>query len=364
MFISEVAWSGTQASSADEWLELYNPNPFPVDLAGWRLVADDGSPNIALSGVIAPHGFFLLERTDDTTVVDIPADLIYTGALGNGGETLRLLAPNGQTIDTANASGGPWPAGSTSPRASMERHAWGPETDAAWHTATTFHGHDAQGNPIRGTPRQASGPAATPTPSPTLPPTPRPTPTPPAAPLPASRYVRLGEFLPHPRYDWNRDGSIDAGDEFIEIVNLGPVGVDLSGWYLDDGPGGSRPYRLGEVGLNPGGRKTFFASETGLRLNDRGDTVRLLDPWGREVDVVTYRDASAWNLSWCRLATLEHAWHYPCWPTPRARNVPYGTPPSAPTPAVFGGAPSAAAPQPPPSRTSGGFPQRLRPLPY
>jgi len=39
-------------------------------------------------GFITAHGFYLLERTDDTTVSDIGADQIYTGGLNNNGETL------------------------------------------------------------------------------------------------------------------------------------------------------------------------------------------------------------------------------------------------------------------------------------
>ncbi len=321
IFISEVAWAGTHASANDEWLELYNPNDTPVSLDGWRLVAADGRPAIALQGSIPAHGFFLLERTDDNTVADVPADLIYTGSLSNTGESLYLLAPDGQRIDAANQDGGPWPAGDASSRASMARVSFAtPEADGQWATSGPGSAHDAQGNPILGSPK-----AANPRPTPT--PRAGPTATPP--PLPAARTVRLSEFLPHPRYDWNGDGRVDRGDEFIEIVNWGSEGVDLSGWYLDDGPGGSKPYRLPETGLKPYGRKVFFASETRLRLNDRHDQVRLLDPYGRVVDVFTYVDASSWNLSWCRLAALQGDWAYPCWPTPNARNQAYGVPRAA-----------------------------------
>ncbi len=88
--INEVAWAGTNASSADEWIELYNNTGQDVDLDGWMLAAADGRPSIQLTGVISAHGFYLLERTDDTTVNDRVADQIYTGALGNSGEELRL----------------------------------------------------------------------------------------------------------------------------------------------------------------------------------------------------------------------------------------------------------------------------------
>ena len=88
--VNEVAWMGTTASTSDEWIELHNPTGSPVDLTGWTLTAADGTPSINLAGVIPAHGYFLLERTDDNTVPSTPADLIYTGALENGGETLSL----------------------------------------------------------------------------------------------------------------------------------------------------------------------------------------------------------------------------------------------------------------------------------
>jgi hypothetical protein len=36
--ISEVAWAGTQASSDDDWIELYNPDPAEVNISNWELI--------------------------------------------------------------------------------------------------------------------------------------------------------------------------------------------------------------------------------------------------------------------------------------------------------------------------------------
>ena len=331
MLISEIAWAGTAASANDEWIELYNATDHAIDLDGWHLTAADGTPHIALHGAIPAHGFFLLERTDDSTVADIPADQIYTGALENGGESLTLTDPSGAIIDTANADGGAWPAGNAASRATMERIGLAPDSDAAWGTNTGFltHGHDAHGNPLRGTAKWTNSVNfPTPTPSPT------PTPTTPPTPRPPKGQVRISEFLPRPHYDWNGDGHADNGDEFIELVNLGPGAVDLDNWLLDDGEGGSKPYEIPETGLLPGHVVVFFASQTHIRLNDGRDTVRLFTPDGRLVDAVSYR-AAAWNLSWCRPDWGWGGITYPCWPTPGgAKNVRYdvaaGRPISAP----------------------------------
>lgn len=167
LVIDEIAWAGTAASSSDEWIELYNPGSEPLELAGWRLDAADGAPTISLAGVIAPGEYYLLERTDDSTVSDVPADLIYAGALGNGGEQLALIDPSGSVVDTANGDGGGWPAGSSSPDyLSMERtNPQAADSDANWHSNNDLarNGHDANGNPISGTPRQANSPLPPPT---------------------------------------------------------------------------------------------------------------------------------------------------------------------------------------------------------
>jgi len=65
--INEIAWSGSGARPGGEWIELVNNTTVPVDLSGWHLTTADGGMDIALTGVIPPDGFYLIERHDDTT---------------------------------------------------------------------------------------------------------------------------------------------------------------------------------------------------------------------------------------------------------------------------------------------------------
>ncbi|MEZ4641900.1 MAG: lamin tail domain-containing protein [Chloroflexota bacterium] len=160
VIISEIAWGGTAASSADEWIELHNRTATPINLTNWTLNAADGEPAITLSGTIPAYGFFLLERTDDSTISDIPADQIYTGNLGNSGENLSLRDDGGLLIDTANGDGGVWPAGSGSPTYnSMERSTPdAPDTDDNWvsNNGIIRNGQAADGSPLNGTPKAAN----------------------------------------------------------------------------------------------------------------------------------------------------------------------------------------------------------------
>lgn len=118
--INEVAWMGTSTSANDEWVELLNTSASPIDLTGWTLAANDGTPSISLSGSIPAGSHFLLERTDDTTVPSVPADLIYTGALGNDGEQLFLRDETSAVIDEVDSSAG-WFSGQAEARVPMLR---------------------------------------------------------------------------------------------------------------------------------------------------------------------------------------------------------------------------------------------------
>jgi phosphatidylserine/phosphatidylglycerophosphate/cardiolipin synthase-like enzyme len=117
--LHEIAWAGGNASGADEWIELLNPDAVPVVLDGWRIEATDLSFRVDLAGVIEPGGLFLLERADDDSVPCAAADLIYdTGEiLGNGGLALQLIDDAGSVVDEVDA----WHAGDAGRHASMER---------------------------------------------------------------------------------------------------------------------------------------------------------------------------------------------------------------------------------------------------
>ncbi len=117
--INEIAWMGTANSANDEWIELYNEDSSTVDLSNWLLLASDGAPNLVLTGSISGNSYFLLERTDDSSVSMASADQIYTGALGNDGESLTLKDSTGSVQDTVNHSDG-WKGGDNSTKDTMQ----------------------------------------------------------------------------------------------------------------------------------------------------------------------------------------------------------------------------------------------------
>lgn len=149
---SEVAWMGTlpsggessQAASNNEWMELYNPLTDAISLEGWKIVSQDGMPDITLSGRIPSGGYFLLERGSDLSLSGITADLVYgfkNNSLANDGERLFLKNSVGGIVDEINALSG-WPAGDNESKQTMQKSSGGWITASAtpksgWIGATT-----------------------------------------------------------------------------------------------------------------------------------------------------------------------------------------------------------------------------------
>lgn len=213
VLINEVAWAGTASTySGDEWIELYNPTTADINLSGWKLQSVDGSPSINLSGTIPAGGYFLLEnKTDDLSVSDIPADLIYSGTLSNSGESLMLYDASNKVVDTANGSGG-WPAGSSSTYGSMERKGVVTDSRSSWSTNTGVkqNGLNRGGGAILGTPKQSN----TPPPLPTAVPNPVPV-----------KSVVISEVA------W-MGTQANSSHEWIELFNTTRETIPLDGWRL------------------------------------------------------------------------------------------------------------------------------------
>jgi hypothetical protein len=140
IIFSEIAWMGSPKigdetaaqASQNEWIELENNSDGAVDLTGWQILDESEKFNIIFSGGdgIAKNEFYLLERTDDDSVPGASADKIYSGALPNTGEWLRIFDDGCVLVDEINASGG-WPGGDNTTKQTLERNAG----DFSWYTS-------------------------------------------------------------------------------------------------------------------------------------------------------------------------------------------------------------------------------------
>ena len=141
VIINEIAWMGTAVSANDEWIELKNTTDKTISLKGWTLKNADGKINVSFRGQIPPQGFYLLERTDDNSVVGTKADIIYKGSLRNSGDLLELYKGTDIIIDSA-AFTSSWPAGNNDTKQTMER------TADSWQTSKDVGGTPKAANSI------------------------------------------------------------------------------------------------------------------------------------------------------------------------------------------------------------------------
>jgi len=293
IIINEIAWMGTENLANDEWIELYNNGDTAINLDGWTLKTDDEAPEINLPGIIPAKGFFLLERTDDNTVPEIPADLIYKGVLGNNGEDLKLYDNFGNLIDEVNCSDG-WPAGDNSTKQTMER-----TNSGNWQTSQEPGGTPKKENyELRIMDYEDDKPEKTTENESLL-----------AEPVSYPTGVVFSEILPSP------DGP-DAENEWIEIFNQYDSDVDLSGWTIKDTTGSTKTYILNSK-IPALGYLVLLRPETKITLNNSGDGLNLFNPNREITDSVDFGKASL-GQSYNR---NQSGWAWSTTLTPGAKNI-------------------------------------------
>jgi len=147
VIINEIAWMGTEVSSSDEWIELKNISQEEINMNGWQLLDKDNQIKIIFdsSDIIPANDFYLLERTDDTSVPNVGGNKIYSGALSDANESLRLFNQNCQLIDQSIADSA-WLGGDSDLKKTMERDSQG------WHTYSSSNYDGISG--LWGTPKK------------------------------------------------------------------------------------------------------------------------------------------------------------------------------------------------------------------
>lgn len=124
----------------------------------------------------------------------------------------------------------------------------------------------------------------------------------------------ITELLPNPQGTGN-----DSSDEFIELYNSNSVAFDLSGFSLETGTTSTRSY------IFPNGTKipansfvAYFSSETKLSLSNTGGQARIMDPFGNSIATssiyASARDGNSWSVA-------KGKWYWTTTPTPAKANV-------------------------------------------
>ncbi len=374
--VSEVMWMGSDASSADEWVELTcvgDDSGAQADLSGWRLMSrsGDGSDRLLLqfaSGtVLVPWQVFLVSNMEaDVSRLAVSPDIVTTSvSLPNTKLLLTLFDASGAVVDQVDDGVGTPFAGQNATgsgvRASMERidFTLPGAQQSNWRTAETARGFDA-GAPLLGTPgfpngtEEAGEPGGAEEPeeeeeteesflssypfassisfisfsssstsqtsstfstsSASSPQTSSASSASSVSPgIEASITILLTEVLPNPV---GRDD-----EEWIEIANTGTGAVDIAGWMLQSGagrytiPAGSASGLV----LLPGEHRVFRKTVSGLTLGNEGGAIALFH--GDTVADAWEYPAIPEGLSYGRISAESGELALLCTPTENARNT-------------------------------------------
>lgn len=108
LVISAVQITGGEGKTVEDFIELYNPNSFPVDLNGYRIVkrsaagtADSSIKSFSTQTFVPAHSFFLWANSTWTTIAVTPDTTTSATLADNNGVGLRFGAlDTGVLIDS------------------------------------------------------------------------------------------------------------------------------------------------------------------------------------------------------------------------------------------------------------------------
>jgi len=266
----------------NEWVEFYNNTPNAINLENWKI--EEGSGKVTeLIGTIYSH---------QMAVVESPK-----GNLNNGGDLIVLKDPNGSIIDRVVY--GNWPDGNIFDNALMAND---PDAVARFidgqNSGINYNDFRITNHPTKGLPNIIGDLATTTVETKTV--------SEPEKTITEFPQLIITEIFPNP-------AGADTEDEFIEIYNPTNEEVDLSGWFLDDIEGGSRPYKITDLTIASQEHLAFFRKTTGLALNNDTDKARLINPLKETVSEIEYKNIKE-DLAYA--LTSDNKWQVTSAPTP------------------------------------------------
>ncbi|MBN1184030.1 MAG: CotH kinase family protein [Bacteroidales bacterium] len=118
--INEICYNQPAGYPSDDWIELFNPNPFTIDISLWRLKdEDDGHSFIIPSNTqIKAYQYLTVTKDEDDFMAAFPKITNYVGSFGDGpqgfglgdNDNIRLYTSAGKLVDSVSYKNGfPWP---------------------------------------------------------------------------------------------------------------------------------------------------------------------------------------------------------------------------------------------------------------
>jgi hypothetical protein len=148
LVINEINYNSADNFDPGDWVELYNPHPYELDISGWTFKDEDDEHAFELpAGTSIPtNGYLVLVA--DTAAFDslFPEVKNYLGPIGFGfsgnGELLRIYDSEEVEVDTVHYDDvAPWPieADENGPTLELINPAWDNALATSW-AASALHG--------------------------------------------------------------------------------------------------------------------------------------------------------------------------------------------------------------------------------
>jgi competence protein ComEC len=144
VIINEIAWMGSPSGTTHEWVELQNISLTSVDISGWQLINENEKIRVTFpQKSLFDQPYIVLARSAAEEALGLDAKAVFTGAIRNSNEGLRLFDNECNIIDEIRVSP-KWVAGNNSSKQTMER-----KTDLSWATSASIGGTPNKENSVR-----------------------------------------------------------------------------------------------------------------------------------------------------------------------------------------------------------------------
>ena len=264
--ISEILYHPEQRTDGREleFVEIYNSQPWPEDIGGWRLSGEIDF--VFADGTSVPaNGFLVAARVP----ADVGAEFGIAGVVGpwdgnlsNEGGRVRLRKPSGAIVQQVDYNDrDPWPLAADGAGHSLvlARPSFGERDPRAWAASHSIGGSPGVGDPV---------------------------------PMAELDHVFVAEVL---------SNSELPAEDYIELRNAARFSVDVSGCLLSDARDSLGLFEIpAGTTIAGGGTIRFSESELGFALDSAGDAVYLTDPTATRVLDAVSLPAAATDVPFVR----------------------------------------------------------------
>lgn len=290
--INELMWMGSSVSIADEWIELKNTAPNPLEISGWKLIRKDTDNAIfeMPAGTAINDYLVIAEYDKNYSILNITPDLIVGDpdknskgfALLNSDLQIELVDNNGNPIDIADDGKGNPLAGEYKKAEgiyySMERNSdYGDgKIKDNWHTCFKAVNLDEGASDCATPGAENSQEEHFPNPNP----------------IEYSDQIIINEIFPAPK----KDNPIR---EFVEFYNFNDKKINLKNWILKDENLEKKDNKgcilPDDFTIKANKYKEFYLADcksNSIALTNSGDILSLYNPTAKEpVSKVEFKNA-------------------------------------------------------------------------